>query len=72
MDDNDDDGVKMVMRWRVVEGGGDENKAKTPKTAQITTADALILNSLAINRLAGLVVKASASGAEDPGFESYQ
>ena len=56
----------------MVEGGGDENKAKTPKTAQITTADALILNSLAINRLAGLVVKASASGAEDPGFESYQ
>ena len=27
-------------------------------------------NSCMLNRLAGLVVKASAAGAEDPGFES--
>ena len=28
-------------------------------------------NSLSLDRLAGLVVKASTSGAEDPGFESH-
>ena len=51
--------------WR---GGGDENKI-TGGTQKVSVFVSVCL-SVSVYRLVGLVVKASASRAEGPGFES--
>ena len=57
--------------WRYRHGDNDvdeEDEQSDEDNADITTAK---LRHHMINRLVGLVVKASASRAEDPGFESH-